>query len=148
LRSSTPVAKVTRPVPAGYFPRPRLFRLLDKSRKVPMLWIMGPPGSGKTALVSSYIEFRRLPCLWYKVDDADTDIGTFFYYLGLAAGKAAPRKKKPLPLLTPDRLPGLSVFAKKYFEALSARLPVPCLLVLDDCHRLQDASPFFDVLRG
>jgi ATP/maltotriose-dependent transcriptional regulator MalT len=112
-----------------------------------VLWITGPPGCGKTALVSSYIEARRLPCLWYKVDDADTDIGTFFYYLGLAAAKAAPRRKKPLPLLTPDRLPGLSVFAKKYFEDLSARLPVPCLLVLDDCHRLQDDSPFFDVLR-
>ena len=112
-----------------------------------MLWITGPPGCGKTALVSSYIESRRLPCLWYKVDDADADIGTFFYYLGLAAGKAVPRKKKPLPLLTPDRLPGLSVFAKKYFEDLSARLPVPCLLVLDDCHRLPDDSPFFDVLR-
>jgi DNA-binding SARP family transcriptional activator len=112
-----------------------------------LIWITGPPGCGKTALLSSYIESRRLPCLWYKVDDADADIGTFFYYMGLAAGKAAPRRKKPLPLLTPDRLPGLSVFAKKYFEDLSARLPVPCLLVLDDCHRLQDDSPFFGMLR-
>ncbi|MBM2828106.1 MAG: malT [Actinobacteria bacterium] len=147
MRSSPPIAKVTRPVPVGYFPRRRLYNLLDKSRKVPVLWITGPPGCGKTALVSSYIESRRLPCLWYKVDDADADIGTFFYYLGLAAGKAAPRKKKPLPLLTPDRLPGLSVFAKRYFEDLSARLPVPSLLVLDDCHRLQDDSPFFEMLR-
>jgi len=114
---------------------------------VPVLWITGPPGCGKTALVSSYIESRRLPCLWYKVDDADADIGTFFYYLGLAAGKAAPRKKKPLPLLTPDRLPGLSVFAKKFFEDLSARLRVPSLLVLDDCHRVHDDSPFFETLR-
>ena len=48
-----------------------------------------------------------------------------FYYLGLAARKTVPRKKKPLPLPTPDRLTGLSVFAQRYFEALSAMLPVP-----------------------
>ncbi|MBP2676213.1 MAG: malT, partial [Deltaproteobacteria bacterium] len=147
MRSAPPTAKVTRPVPVGYFPRRRLYSLLDKSRKVPVLWITGPPGCGKTALVSSYIESRRLPCLWYKVDDADADIGTFFYYLGLAAKKAAPRKRRRLPLLTPDRLPGLVVFAQRYFEALSATLPVPSLLVLDDCHRLQDDSPFFGMLR-
>ena len=84
---------------------------------------------GKTALVSGYIASRRLPCLWYKVDEADADLSTFFYYLGLAAAKAAPRKRNRLPLLTPERIPGLSVFARRYFEDLSSRLPVPSLLV-------------------
>jgi ATP/maltotriose-dependent transcriptional regulator MalT/DNA-binding SARP family transcriptional activator len=97
--------------------------------------------------VSSYIESRCLPCLWYKVDEGDADLATFFYYLGLAAEKAAPRKRRRLPLLTPDRLPGLSVFAQRYFEVLSAALPVPSLLVLDDCHRVPDDSPFFDTVR-
>jgi len=147
MASSSPIAKVTRPVPAGFFPRKRLYRLLDRSRKSPLLWITGPPGCGKTTLVSSYIESRRLPCLWYKVDEADADLSAFFYYLGLAARKAAPRRKRILPLLTPDRLPGLTVFAQRYFEDLSALLPAPCLLVLDDCHRLPDDSPFFGTLR-
>lgn len=147
MGTAPPIAKVTRPIPSGYFPRRRLYGLLDKARKSPILWITGPPGCGKTALVSSYIESRRLPCLWYKVDESDADLATFFYYLGLAAGKAAPRKKKPLPLLTPERLPGLPVFAQRYFEELSTRLPVPCLLVLDDCYRIQDDSPFFETVR-
>src|SRR5512142_1291229 len=142
-----PIAKVTCPASTGYFPRHRLYRLLDKFRKVPILWITGPPGCGKTALVSSYIETRRLPCLWYKVDEADADLATFFYYLGLAAAKAAPRKKRRLPLLTPERMPGLSVFAQRYFEDLSSMLPVPSLLVLDDCHRMREDSPFFETLR-
>ena len=115
MGSAPPIAKVTLPVSSGYYPRQRLYRLLDKARKAPVLWITGPPGCGKTALVSSYIESRRIPCLWYKVDEADADLSTFFYYLGLAAAKAAPRKRKRLPLLTPERMPGLSVFAQRYF---------------------------------
>jgi len=147
MRTAPPIAKVTRPTSTGYFPRHRLYRLLDKARKAPVLWITGPPGCGKTALIGSYIESRRLPCLWYKVDEADADLATFFYYLGLAAGKAAPRKRRRLPLLTPDRLPGLAVFAQRYFEQLSSLLPVPSLLVLDDCHRVREDSVFFETLR-
>ena len=147
MASASPIAKVTCPTSTGYFPRHRLYRLLDKARKAPVLWITGPPGCGKTALVSSYIESRRLRCLWYKVDEADADLSTFFYYLGLAAAKAAPRKKKRLPLLTTERMPGLSVFAQRYFEDLSAMLPVPSLLVLDECHRMQENPMFFETLR-
>jgi ATP/maltotriose-dependent transcriptional regulator MalT/DNA-binding SARP family transcriptional activator len=112
-----------------------------------VLWITGPPGCGKTALISSYLESRRLPCLWYKVDEGDADLATFFYYLGLAAARAAPRKRKRLPLLTPERMPGLPVFAQRFFEDLSSMLPVPSLLVLDDCHRMREDSVFFDTLR-
>src|SRR5512139_3513445 len=138
MRSAHPIAKISRPMPTGYYPRHRLYRLLDKARKAPVLWITGPPGCGKTTLISSYIESRRLPCLWYKVDEADADLAAFFYYLGLAAKKAAPRKKKRLPLLTPERLPGLSVFAQRYFEALSSMLSAHSLLVFDDCHRVPE----------
>jgi len=147
MHSAPPIAKVTCPASTGYFPRHRLYRLLDKARKAPVLWITGPPGCGKTALVSSYIESRRLPCLWYKLDEADADLSTFFYYLGLAAAKAAPRKRKRLPLLTPERMPGLSVFAQRYFEDLSSMLPVPSLLVFDDCHRMREDSAFFETFR-
>ena len=147
MASAPPVAKVTCPTSTGYFPRHRLYRHLDKARKAPVLWITGPPGCGKTALVSSYIVSRRLPCIWYKLDEADGDLSTFFYYLGLAAAKAAPRKRKRLPLLTPERMPGLSVFAQRYFEELSSMLQNPSLLVFDDCHRMREDSAFYETLR-
>src|SRR5512146_3587084 len=141
MAAAPPIAKVSRPVPTGYFPRHRLYRLLDRFRTEPVVWITGPPGCGKTALVSSYVESRRLAHLWYKLDEGDGDLATFFYYLGLAARKAAPRKKMRLPLLTPERLPGFQVFARRYFEALSSLLPVPSVLVLDDCHRIPTDWP-------
>ena len=56
------------------------------------------------------------------MDEGDADLATFFYYLGLAAKNAAPRYRKPLPLLTPEYLLGVPVFAKRFFEQLSARL--------------------------
>jgi ATP/maltotriose-dependent transcriptional regulator MalT len=44
-------------------------------------------------------------------------------------------------------MPGLSVFAQRYFEDLSSLLPNPSLLVLDDCHRIREDSVFFETLR-
>ncbi len=57
-------SKVIPPEIARYFPRKRLFRLLDAARKRPVVWISAPPGAGKTTLASSHIDVRRLPCLW------------------------------------------------------------------------------------
>ncbi|MBI3927485.1 MAG: hypothetical protein HY319_18245 [Armatimonadetes bacterium] len=116
-------------------PRERLFRVLDQHLGTGGIWVWGPAGSGKTVLVSSWIEARGLPCLWYLVDKGDADPATFFYYLGLAA---RPLRRRALPLLTPEYLPALDVFARRWFEALFARLSLPCCLVLDD---YQEAGP-------
>lgn len=59
------LVKITRPVYTGILLRKRLFKLLDHARKRPVVWICGPPGAGKTTLISSYIETRRLSSLWY-----------------------------------------------------------------------------------
>ena len=77
-----PFAKITRPVRGGNLPRTRLFRLIDqRGKRVPLLWICGPPGCGKTTLVSTYIEARKIPALWYRIDEGDDDPASFFYYL-------------------------------------------------------------------
>jgi LuxR family maltose regulon positive regulatory protein len=92
------LAKTTRPTQTGILVRPRLVRRLDLARKKPVTWVWAPPGAGKTTLVASYLAARRTRGLWYKVDEGDADVATFFYYLGLAA----PRRRGPLPLLTPE----------------------------------------------
>jgi ATP/maltotriose-dependent transcriptional regulator MalT len=105
-----PIAKVTHPTLTKVLPRERLFTLLDRKRQRPVIWVSGPPGSGKTTLVISYLEARKVPRLWYQVDKADADPATFFYYLGQAAKRAAPRKRKPLHLLTREYLQGIPTF--------------------------------------
>jgi hypothetical protein len=88
----------------------RPFELLDALRKRALTWISGPAGSGKTMLAASWLDAKELPCIWYKLDEGDSDIEAFFYDMGLAAAKAAPRHRKPLPLLTSEYLLGVPVF--------------------------------------
>lgn len=141
------IAKITMPDTSGVLRRKRLFHLLDEGRKRPVTWICGPPGSGKSTLVSSYIASRKLPCLWYQVDEGDADISTFFYYMGIAAKRAAPRSKKSLPLLTPEYLAGIPTFTKRYFEELYGRLMrTGGVIVLDNYQEAPSASQFHDML--
>jgi DNA-binding SARP family transcriptional activator len=145
--SEVPLVKITRPVLPGNYPRKRLYRLLDQGRKFPITWVSGPPGCGKTMTVSGYVEARRFRGIWYQVDEGDGDPATFFYYLGLAGRKAASRKSAPLPILTPEFLPGLTTFTHRFFEDLIGRLGIGSVLVFDNCQKAPSESPFFELLR-
>lgn len=147
MNRHTPIAKIMRPRLAGVLPRARLFGLLDRGCRSPVVWVSGPAGSGKTTLVASWLDAKKIPCLWYHLDEGDSDIATFFYYLGLATRRAAPRYKTPLPLLTMEYLRGIPTFTKRYFENLCSRLRPPHVIVLDNYHHLADDSPFHDMLR-
>jgi ATP/maltotriose-dependent transcriptional regulator MalT/DNA-binding SARP family transcriptional activator len=139
--------KIACPAITRYFPRKRLFRLLDHSRKRPILWISGPPGSGKTILVKSYLKERKLPCICYQVDERDGDIATFFHYMGVAVQKKSPRRKSSLPHFTPEHPPGVPVFAQEFFEDLYARLKAPVVLMFDDYHKAPPDAIFHEVIR-
>ena len=121
-KQTSPLAKLTKPKAAKVLMRKRLFTLLDDARKRPVIWICAPPGAGKTTLVASYLTNRKLPCLWYQIDEGDGDIASFFHYMAIAAKHAAPRFRKPLPNLTPEYLLGLPTFTRNYFRELYSRI--------------------------
>ncbi len=124
--------KITKPRMDLTLNRESLFALLDKYREYPVIWVVGPAGSGKTSLVSSYIEQRKIPYLWYKVDETDADAANVFFYLRLGAKTASLRKKFGLPLFTPEYALGLPAFTRRFFEILFEELGKPLMLVLDN----------------
>ncbi len=145
-RTTTPIAKITRPNVSGVLPRSRLMTLLDKGSEHPITWVSGPAGSGKTTLAANYLDERKLPCLWYQIDAGDEDAATFFYYMGLATKKAAPRFRKPLPLLTPEYLHGISVYTQRFFEKLYTRLKPPFALVFDNYQEAPEQAPLHELV--
>jgi LuxR family maltose regulon positive regulatory protein len=155
LLSRSAITKITRPRISDVLERSRLFHMLDIKGKASVTWISGPGGSGKTTLAASYLDARKLPCLWYRLDDGDADIATFFYYMGLAGKKTAPRFKSPLPLLTPEYLLGIPTFTRRYFEELFLRMsssvlrntPRGFVLVFDNYQDVPEISPFHEMIR-
>jgi LuxR family maltose regulon positive regulatory protein len=140
------MGKVSRPILTGVFPRKRLFGLLDRMRRQPVVWVSGPAGCGKTTLLSSYLEARGIPCLWYQLDEGDSDPATFFYYLGVAAKRASPGKRKALPLFTTEYRQGIPTFTLRYFEDLYRRLKIPSAVVFDNYQEVPDESPFHSMI--
>ncbi len=123
--------------------RERLFTLLDSRKGQPVTWLAAPGGAGKSTLVASYLDARALPCIWYHCDAGDADLATFFYYMGLATRKAAPRFKIPLPLLTPEYLADIPTFTRRYFETLYQRVKT---IVLDNYQDIPAESPFHGMI--
>ena len=138
------IAKISRPVVKQALPRKRLFTLLDCMRNGPVTWVSGPGGCGKTTLVSSYISDRRLPCLWYQVDEGDQDVATFFYYMGLAVQKTS-KKQISLPLLTPEYLQDIPTFTRRFFENTFSQLKRSTVFVFDNYQLIPEESGFHDV---
>jgi hypothetical protein len=66
--------------------------------------------------------------------------------MGLAARKAAPRYKNPLPLLTPEYLPGITIFTHRFFEQLFSRLTPGSCIVLDDYQEVPDNAQFHTLI--
>jgi LuxR family transcriptional regulator, maltose regulon positive regulatory protein len=140
-------AKLTCPRLAAVYLRTRLLRILDDAFRAPVVWVEGPPGAGKTTLALSWLKTRKRPSLWYEVDAGDSDIASFYHYLGIAAQHAAPRYKRSLPHLTPEYLGGQETFTRRYFEELFRRMPLDSVLVFDNAQDAGAESPLHDVLR-
>ena len=140
-------AKINRPRFDRAHRRKDLLGLLDVLTPAPLIIVSGLVGAGKTSLVSSYVDSRNVPCLWYQVDRRDEDLSTFFHYLGAAAADAQPHKKNDMPLPTPECVAGLSEHVKDYFRRLYDCLEKPFLMVFNDYQESEADWPLHRVIR-
>lgn len=96
--------------------------------------------------MASYLRARKLPTLWYQIDESDADPATLFNYLQLATKKVAPRSRRPLPHLTPEYLPSLPNFSRRFFEALYSQIQSPVAIVFDNFQEVQSADSLLEIL--
>ncbi|MFO7931618.1 MAG: BTAD domain-containing putative transcriptional regulator [Desulfosalsimonas sp.] len=141
-------AKITRPEFAAITFRKRLFEKLDKSLEKPVTWVCGPPGAGKTALLSSYLDARGTPYTWYQIDQEEEDPTSLFYYLARAARFDLREFWGPgLPDFTEDGSPRITAFAGWFFEEFFRRLPAGSLVIFDDYQEVPEKCAFHKIIR-
>ncbi len=143
-RLAHPPAKLVRPIAAGLVARPRLFARLDRGATT--TWLCGPPGSGKTALATSYLETRRRTTRWYRLDARDADLATFFYCMDRLARQIAPTRRTTLPVFTAAFAGGIGAFTRRFVEAFFERCPRSFTLVLDEYDALPPGAALHEVL--
>ncbi|GAB6057903.1 BTAD domain-containing putative transcriptional regulator [Desulfonatronum parangueonense] len=112
--------------------RERLSELLDNASSRPLTWISAPPGSGKTALVAGYVQARKLPLIWYQMDETDIEPNVFFSRLVEAASPLLAGEKTKQDAFGSRHQQHLLSFTDHFFEQFLMRLPANCCLVLDN----------------
>ena len=142
-----PIAKIICPNFSGILARERLFELIHLEQGRLVKWIQGPPGSGKTTLVADYLKTNQGRHIWYQIDETDSDLSSFYYYLGLAAEKTSAQATKRLPLFTPEHRFSLPVFTRKYFQQFYTLFSPPFALVFDNYHIQPIESDLHDIMR-
>jgi hypothetical protein len=141
-------AKITQPRLARPLTRQRLEKVLDGMlAEHAVVWVAGTPGSGKTSLVSSYLQRRSRPVLWYQVDERDEDVATCFHYLTLTAAQFDSPEPESLPRYSPEYARGLTAFARSFFGGFFAGLPERAVLVFDNYQEVPEGAALHQVVQ-
>ncbi|MCY7389773.1 MAG: hypothetical protein LH481_17255 [Burkholderiales bacterium] len=117
--------------------RTRLFELIE-AREAACLWVHGPPGSGKTTLIASYLEAYRLSPVWYGVDAEDRELSTFFHFLAMAIKFSVPARHK-MPVAEAESRDDWIGFARRFFCTMLAGLAEDDVLVFENIHEAKGA---------
>jgi LuxR family transcriptional regulator, maltose regulon positive regulatory protein len=129
---------VAPPTPAYLIVRKRLLDRLDAGSRGPLVLLCAPPGAGKTILLASWLQTRRVPGppAWLSLDEDDNDASRLAADLLSALRTAGViRRGSVLDRLAPPHGARADVFMAMLVNGL-AKLRSPFLIALDDVHEL------------
>jgi LuxR family maltose regulon positive regulatory protein len=124
--------------PVEIVERGRLFDSLDAGVGGPLTVVTGPPGAGKTLLLSTWLAAREHPgtTAWLSLDRSDGRPAQFWGAVIDALGVAG---ETGLGFLAPQVALSEDEFLPAFANALGA-LAAPLVLILDDFHELRSAE--------
>ena len=125
-------------------PRPRLAgQLLDRAGP-PVVALVAGPGYGKTTLLSQWVDQERRPVAWLTLDELDNDPAMLVAYLEAAFGRIHRLTATAGSMPPTDGGHPAHQAVPRLLDQLH-RWRRPAVLVLDDAHRLVNATSL-DVL--
>ncbi|MFW5451794.1 MAG: BTAD domain-containing putative transcriptional regulator [Methylophagaceae bacterium] len=146
VQVATHAAKISQPKLSGIFPRTHLFNQLNAHQQQLAVWLSGPPGSGKTSLVSSYFDTQDTKMVWYQMDEGDADLATFFSYLGQSIKKSTPRKRGHIPVVTPEFEQKTTAFSRHFFRTVFALFSDNFVFVFDNYQDVGEQTELHQLL--
>lgn len=136
------IAKLMPPRTGRAIRRPRVNQSIRDSLEAGTCWIAAPAGYGKTTAVADWLSATAAAHLWYRVDEGDQDIASFFHYLALSLGDDAARH---LPVFGPEYSEQPLAFARRFFRNWFALLDQGTVVIFDDLHNA-DVDRFRSIL--
>jgi len=120
--------------------RKRLNEHMDHGLETPLTVVSAPAGYGKSTLVSQWADSLDLPCAWLSLDSDDSDLAEFTEYVLAAVETAFPDAcPNTKTILNAPNLAPTPVLGACMINELDA-IASPFVLVLDDYHRISQAS--------
>lgn len=141
MRRATP-AKLLAPRADQVLRRPRVLAAIGRGMRAGSCWVAAPAGYGKTVALIDYLQKTSSHHIWYRIDEGDQDIASFFHYMRLSLRTPSART---LPVFGPEYAEHPHAFARRFFRSYFAKLRKGTVLVLDDVHNA-DVPAFRDLL--
>lgn len=130
-----------------FVPRPRLVEQLNAGLSQKLILVCGPPGFGKTTLLTEWLQQLSCPAAWLTLDESDNSIYTFLTYVVAALRSKYPESgRETFYLLGGPALPPLSSLVSALARDFD-ELPGELVMVLDDLHQITDMA-IYQLLDG
>jgi LuxR family maltose regulon positive regulatory protein len=123
--------------------RPHLFSMLKENCTKKLMCIVADAGYGKTTLLTQFINDHKLSCVFYDLEQEDSDIIVFLFYLLHGFEQLQPgsvQRTRGLLEQGPEVVKNYELIMGTLINELVEKCKGTIFLILDDYHTITDDS--------